>query len=326
MHRNILSLLLIAVFMAGCTHAKPFYYQAEGQAQPQPRAQYCPVAAFEGNKQLDSPGCASISGVQTPEAYDSDYALNSFMSISYHRDALTACYAALPENQQKNGMFFADIVINGFGKAVKITWINASVNPDIPALDAPPEMLSCFNGVLSDIAYPKQGDQQRVIRGYFLAYRGIISTKDAEQSVQSVIKCKWDKIALQNSNPYEKAQKYFRKGISKGLLTPSLAGHVIAKNMRKINACYQNELSKNPNLKGKVTIKVTIALTGQVTGSEVIKTTMQNVAAEDCIAREIKHIIFPKMKAGGAIANTTMKPGGSMTFIFPIKFYSVAAQ
>jgi|GEM_PF-1915288 len=303
MHRNILSLLLIAVFMIGCTHAKPFHNEAEDQqqeeAQQESMTQYCPVAVFKGNTQVETPACDEPVSDDIPNVDTSPYNLDMrvYEKIRLQREALFACYAALPENQQKNGMFFADIVINSFGKAEKITWINASVNPDIPALDAPPEMLSCFNGVLSDITFPKQGDQQRVIRGYFLAYHRAGDADNPKKPEITAIKNQWDLKSLQTSNPYGKPETYFNKtGIDRSIISMA-----IRRKLGKIRLCYQKELNKNHNLYGKIVIKFSFGSTGRVRRASMQNTTMHNAAVEDCIAGVIKNIIFPKPKGGGIL-------------------------
>ena len=86
-----------------------------------------------------------------------------------------------------------------------------------------------------------------------------------------------------------------------GSLDRSIIAKIIRKHLNQIRHCYQKELNKNPNLYGKIVIKFTIGGNGRVRSARVQNTTMRNVSVEDCIARVIKHIMFPKPKGGGIV-------------------------
>ena len=86
-----------------------------------------------------------------------------------------------------------------------------------------------------------------------------------------------------------------------GSLDRSIIQQIINKHLNQIRHCYQKELNKNPNLYGKIVVKFTIGGAGQVLQATVPTTTMRNVEVEDCIARVIKHILFPKPKGGGIV-------------------------
>ena len=86
-----------------------------------------------------------------------------------------------------------------------------------------------------------------------------------------------------------------------GSLDRSIIAKIIKKHLNQIRHCYQKELNKNPNLYGKIVIKFTIGGNGRVTRASVANTTMRNVSVEDCVARVIKHIMFPKPKGGGIV-------------------------
>ena len=210
MQKHTLILLLIVAFIAGCAHTKPlFYYQAEDRAQPQPRAQYCPAAVFEGNTATATPGCVPTSSVQSPVRYDDHYALATYEAIRSQKEALSECHTAASGDSDLNGMFLADIAINNFGKADKITFLKAGVNPDIPVMDAPQDMLACISGVLADTAYPVQNSQHMVVRAYFLGYHTPGDTAGAQSQKQSAFLNHWNLRDLQTCNPFEQPEEFF---------------------------------------------------------------------------------------------------------------------
>jgi hypothetical protein len=71
--------------------------------------------------------------------------------------------------------------------------------------------------------------------------------------------------------------------------------------MNQIRYCYQRELTKNPNLGGKITIKFVIAKDGSVSKSDVKSSSMGNGAVEGCIADRFLKFQFPEPKGGGIV-------------------------
>ncbi len=90
----------------------------------------------------------------------------------------------------------------------------------------------------------------------------------------------------------------------KGALDKSIIARIIRKHHSQIRYCYQKELNKNPKLYGKITVKFTISPTGTVASSVVQVSTMKNFAVEQCVARTLKRIIFPRPKGGGIVVVT----------------------
>jgi len=89
-----------------------------------------------------------------------------------------------------------------------------------------------------------------------------------------------------------------------GALDKSIIARIIGKHHSQIRYCYQKELNKNPKLYGKITVKFTISPAGTVSSSVVQVSTMKNVNVEQCVARTIKRIIFPRPKGGGIVVVT----------------------
>ena len=85
-----------------------------------------------------------------------------------------------------------------------------------------------------------------------------------------------------------------------GALDKSLIDAVIKRNMNQIRYCYQRELTKNPSLGGKVTVKFVIAKDGTVSKAE-IKQGMGSAAVESCISGRFMRFKFPEPKGGGIV-------------------------
>ena len=91
------------------------------------------------------------------------------------------------------------------------------------------------------------------------------------------------------------------RAIVLGALDKSLIDRVIKRNMSQIRYCYQRQLSKNPSLSGKITIKFVISKTGSVSRASVKRSTMGNKAVESCIAGRFRRFKFPQPKGGGIV-------------------------
>ena len=86
-----------------------------------------------------------------------------------------------------------------------------------------------------------------------------------------------------------------------GALDKSLIDAVIKRNMAQIRYCYQRELTKNPALGGKITVKFVIAKDGTVSSATAASTTMNNSAVESCINSRFMKFQFPEPKGGGIV-------------------------
>ena len=86
-----------------------------------------------------------------------------------------------------------------------------------------------------------------------------------------------------------------------GALDKSLIDEVIKRNMNQIRYCYQRELTKNPELGGKIVVKFVIAKDGTVSSATTKSTTMGSPAVEDCINGRFLRFKFPEPKGGGIV-------------------------
>ena len=86
-----------------------------------------------------------------------------------------------------------------------------------------------------------------------------------------------------------------------GALDKSLIDAVIKRNMSQIRYCYQRELTKNPNLKGKIVVKFTIAADGSVSKASIDSSSMGSNPVESCITGRFLRFKFPEPKGGGVV-------------------------
>jgi pSer/pThr/pTyr-binding forkhead associated (FHA) protein len=86
-----------------------------------------------------------------------------------------------------------------------------------------------------------------------------------------------------------------------GALDRSLIDEVVKRHLKAIRYCYQKELTKSPNLKGKVVVKFVIAKDGSVSSASKKTSTMKSPSVESCVVSRFKRMQFPKPKGGGIV-------------------------
>src|SRR5690625_374986 len=86
-----------------------------------------------------------------------------------------------------------------------------------------------------------------------------------------------------------------------GQLDREIIERVIREHRREIRACYTQQLRRNPDLEGKITISFVVDMSGNVASSRIGSTTMNNSAVEECIALRVQRWRFPEPKGGGIV-------------------------
>ncbi|MFH1466059.1 MAG: AgmX/PglI C-terminal domain-containing protein [Pseudomonadota bacterium] len=86
-----------------------------------------------------------------------------------------------------------------------------------------------------------------------------------------------------------------------GALDRSLIDAVVKRNLAQIRYCYQRELTKNPDLAGKIVVKFVVAKDGTVSSAQVKSSTMGNAAVETCINSRFMRFQFPEPRGGGIV-------------------------
>lgn len=86
-----------------------------------------------------------------------------------------------------------------------------------------------------------------------------------------------------------------------GALAKSQIDAVIRSNMDAIQRCYQQQVSQNPGLEGKLTVKFTITASGAVSGAHEKSSTLPNDAVSACVVGVFDEMVFPEPRAGGVV-------------------------
>jgi hypothetical protein len=76
---------------------------------------------------------------------------------------------------------------------------------------------------------------------------------------------------------------------------------VIKRNLSSIRYCYERQLSRAPDLAGKVSIKFVISKSGAVSRAVIDSSTVNDDALESCLQSRFLHMAFPEPKGGGIV-------------------------
>ncbi len=83
-----------------------------------------------------------------------------------------------------------------------------------------------------------------------------------------------------------------------GYLSAEQINRVVRANQAAVRYCYEVEVQRQPNLRGRLEINWRINLAGQVTTARVARTTLRNARVEGCIVRQIRRWRFPQPDGG----------------------------
>jgi TonB family protein len=86
-----------------------------------------------------------------------------------------------------------------------------------------------------------------------------------------------------------------------GSLDKEIIRRVVRQHRREIKFCYEQELQKNKELKGRVIVKFTISATGSVVSAVVKDSSLKSAAVERCMTGKIRRWVFPEPKGGGIV-------------------------
>ena len=86
-----------------------------------------------------------------------------------------------------------------------------------------------------------------------------------------------------------------------GSIDKSLIEAVIKRHMNQVRYCYQRELTRDPALAGRVTVRFAIAADGSVSKAEVQQSTLGNAVVEACLVQRFLRFAFPEPAGGGTV-------------------------
>lgn len=87
-------------------------------------------------------------------------------------------------------------------------------------------------------------------------------------------------------------------GTDVGSIDKELIRRVIRRHINEVKLCYEQELTKNSNLAGRLVVRFVIGVSGNVGASSKLSSTMSSPPAEDCIVRAVGNWVFPKPEGG----------------------------
>jgi len=86
-----------------------------------------------------------------------------------------------------------------------------------------------------------------------------------------------------------------------GAIDSALIDAVIKQHMSQIKYCYSRQLTKNPSLGGKLSLKFVIANDGSVSNAQVKSSTLGDEAVDACMVRQFLRMRFPAPKGNGIV-------------------------
>lgn len=89
-----------------------------------------------------------------------------------------------------------------------------------------------------------------------------------------------------------------------GTLPRQEIDRVVTQHMNQVRYCYQRELTRTPDLAGRVAVKFVVAADGSVSSSTVDSSTVGSAAVESCVASRFMRMQFPTSPSGGIVIVT----------------------
>ncbi len=87
----------------------------------------------------------------------------------------------------------------------------------------------------------------------------------------------------------------------RGSLDKEIIRRIIRRHINEVKYCYEQELTKKPDLGGRIMVQFTIAASGQVIASVLQNSTMANARVENCTVQAVRRWEFPKPLGGGIV-------------------------
>ena len=87
----------------------------------------------------------------------------------------------------------------------------------------------------------------------------------------------------------------------RGSLDKEIIRRIIRRHVNEVKYCYEQELTKQPDLGGRIMVQFTIAASGQVIASVLQNSTMGNARVENCTVQAVRRWEFPKPLGGGIV-------------------------
>ena len=106
----------------------------------------------------------------------------------------------------------------------------------------------------------------------------------------------------------------------RGSLDKEIIRRVIRRHINEVKFCYEQELTRNPKLGGRITVQFTIAASGRVVASVLQDSTLGNPRVETCTVQAVRRWEFPMPLSGGNVVVSypfSLVPGTSVASHHP---------
>ena len=87
----------------------------------------------------------------------------------------------------------------------------------------------------------------------------------------------------------------------RGQLDKEIIRRIIRRHINEVKYCYEQELTKHPELGGRIMVQFTIAASGQVIASVLQNSTLGNGRVENCTVQAVRRWEFPTPLGGGIV-------------------------
>lgn len=88
---------------------------------------------------------------------------------------------------------------------------------------------------------------------------------------------------------------------ARGALSREEIQRTFRRNMASIRYCYDRQLTTNPGLEGRISVRLVIALDGTVSSASIASSTLGNSTVEECVRRAVTRVRFPQPRGGVVI-------------------------
>ena len=86
-----------------------------------------------------------------------------------------------------------------------------------------------------------------------------------------------------------------------GTLDKDLIRRTIRQHINEVKFCYEQQLTKKPDLDGRLLVKFVIGGTGLVLSSQVENSTLHEASVEQCVVTAVRRWSFPRPQGGGIV-------------------------
>ena len=100
----------------------------------------------------------------------------------------------------------------------------------------------------------------------------------------------------------------------RGSLDKEIVRRIVRRHINEVKFCYEQELTKQPSLSGRIVVQFMIAGTGQVLTSVLQSSSMGNPRVERCTVDAVRRWSFPQPEGGGLVTVSypfSLSPAGS---------------